>query len=86
MAIISRIVRHQQVTAETLLGAICVYVLLGLVFAYLDLAVQLVSGNSFFAQSGHHSAPDFVYYSFITMTTVGYGDLSPAEGFPAPPR
>jgi hypothetical protein len=82
VVILSRILRHQQVTIETLLGAICVYIVLGLVFSYLDFAVQLVAGSSFFAQSGPHNAPDFVYYSFITMTTVGYGDLSPAVGVP----
>jgi voltage-gated potassium channel len=82
VVILSRILRHPQVTAETLLGAICVYILLGLVFSYSDYAVQLVGGSSFFAQSGTHDAPDFVYYSYITMTTVGYGDLSPAVGLP----
>ena len=82
VVILSRILRHPQVTAETLLGAVCVYILLGLVFSYSDYAVQLVGGSSFFAQSGTHDAPDFVYYSYITMTTVGYGDLSPAVGLP----
>lgn len=82
VVILSRILRHPQVTAETLLGAVSVYILLGLVFSYSDYAVQLVGGSSFFAQSGTHDAPDFVYYSYITMTTVGYGDLTPAVGFP----
>jgi hypothetical protein len=82
VAVLSRILRHHQVTAETLLGAVCVYILLGLVFSYSDYAVQLVGGTSFFAQSGTHTAPDFVYYSYITMTTVGYGDFSPAVGIP----
>jgi hypothetical protein len=82
IVVLSRIVRHRQVTAETLLGAVCVYILIGLVFSYADYAVQLVGGGSFFAQSGTYGAPDFVYYSFITMTTVGYGDLTPAVGFP----
>ena len=80
-AILSRILRHDRVTQETLLGAISVYLLLGIIFACADFTVQLLSGESFFAQAGHHNAPDFVYYSVITMTTVGYGDLSPAMGF-----
>lgn len=82
IAIVWRIVRHARVTAETLLGAICVYILIGLVFSYLDLGYQLASGSSFFAQSGEHGPAAFVYFSFITMTTVGYGDLSPATGLP----
>ncbi len=82
VAILSRIIHHRRVTLETLLGAICVYVLIGLLFAYIDIAYQLLGGTSYFAQSGHHSPSDFVYFSFITMTTVGYGDLSPANGLP----
>jgi Ion channel len=82
VAVVSRIVHHTRVTVETLLGAICVYVLIGLLFAYVDLAYQLIAGSSYFAQQGHHGPSDFVYFSFITMTTVGYGDLSPAHGLP----
>jgi ion channel len=82
VAVVSRIVHHKEVTVETLLGAICVYVLIGLLFAYVDLAYQFIAGSSYFAQPGHHGPSDFVYFSFITMTTVGYGDLSPATGLP----
>jgi drug/metabolite transporter (DMT)-like permease len=82
LAVVSRIVRHKRVTAETLMGAVAVYVLIGLVFAYADYGLQLISQQSFFAQSGSHNEQTFVYYSFITMTTVGYGDLSPATGLP----
>ncbi len=82
IAILSRIARHTRVTAETLLGAICVYILIGLFFAYVDLAYQFIADTSYFAQPGQHGPSDFVYFSYITMTTVGYGDLSPATGFP----
>ncbi len=77
-----RILHHTRVTTQTVLGALCIYVLIGLVFANADYGVQLVSGNSFFAQSGHHGPADFVYFSYITMTTVGYGDLTPVTGLP----
>ncbi len=82
IVIIARIVHHEKVTIETLLGAISVYVLIGLVYGVADLSVQLISGSPFFAQPGVHTSPDFLYFSFITMTSVGYGDLSPALGFP----
>jgi hypothetical protein len=77
-----RVLHHRRVTTQTVLGALCIYVLIGLVFANFDYGVQLVSGNSFFAQPGQHGPADFAYFSYITMATVGYGDLSPATGLP----
>ena len=77
-----RILHHTRVTTQTVLGALCIYVLIGLVFANADYGVQLVSGSSFFAQPGQHGPADFAYFSYITMATVGYGDLSPATGLP----
>ncbi len=77
-----RILHHSRVTTQTVLGALCIYVLIGLVFANADYGLQLVSGSSFFAQPGHHGPADFAYFSYITMATVGYGDLSPATGLP----
>src|SRR6202012_2405640 len=77
-----RILHHRRVTRETIAGAVCIYVLIGMIFAQFDYGIQLVSGTSFFAQSGHHGLPDFAYFSYITMATVGYGDLTPAPGLP----
>lgn len=77
-----RLLHHSRVTTQTVLGALCIYVLIGLVFANFDYGVQLASGHSFFAQAGKHGPADFAYFSYITMATVGYGDLSPAVGLP----
>ncbi len=82
LAIGWRILHHRHVTRETIAGAVCIYVLIGLIFANFDYGIQLVSGSSFFAQSGQHGLPDFAYFSYITMATVGYGDLTPAPGLP----
>lgn len=77
-----RILHHRRVTRETIAGAVCIYVLIGLIFANFDYGIQLASGSSFFAQPGQHGLPDFAYFSYITMATVGYGDLTPAPGLP----
>jgi voltage-gated potassium channel len=73
--------KHETVTGETIMGALCIYVLIGMIFATLDYGIQLISGT-YFAQPGPHLVSDFVYFSYITMATVGYGDLTPAPGLP----
>ncbi len=82
LAIAWRILHHEHVSGETIAGAVCIYILIGMIFAIFDYGLQLASGTSFFAQSGHHGPPDFAYFSYITMATVGYGDLTPAPGLP----
>lgn len=79
---LSRILHHRRVTHETVLGALCVYVLIGLLFAFLFLAVEDLGDGSFFAQPGPHSQSEYLYFSFVTLTTLGFGDLSPAAGLP----
>ncbi len=77
-----RVLRHRRVTHETVLGALCTYVLVGLLFAFVYLAVQELRDGPFFAQPGEHVQSEYLYFSFVTLTTLGFGDLSPAVGLP----
>jgi Ion channel len=79
---ISRVLHHRRVTSETILGALCAYVLIGLLFAFLYLAVNDFRSEPFFAQPGPHSQGEFLYFSFVVLTTLGFGDLSPSVGLP----
>ena len=79
---LSRVLRHRRITHETVLGALCIYVLVGLLFAFLYLAVDDLFLDHFFAQTGSHEQSEYVYFSFVTLTTLGFGDLSPAVGLP----
>ena len=74
---ISRTLQHRRITHETVLGALCAYVLVGLLFAFVYLAVDELRDGSFFAQEGPHSQSEFVYYSFVSLTTLGFGDSRP---------
>jgi hypothetical protein len=78
LAIISRFLQHQQVTEQTVLAVICVYVLFGLIFALLIFGVNGITGRQFFVQNPTPSFADFVYFSFVVLTTLGFGDLTPA--------
>jgi hypothetical protein len=79
---LSRILQHRRVTYETVLGALCAYVLIGLLFAFAYLAVSDLRDGAFFAQPGPRSQGEFLYYSFVALTTLGFGDLSPSVGLP----
>jgi ion channel len=79
---IDRVLHHRRVTWETVLGALCAYVLIGLLFAFLYLAVDEFREAPFFAQPGSHDQGEFLYFSFVALTTLGFGDLSPSEGLP----
>lgn len=80
--ILRRLLGHEEVTVQTILGAICVYLLLGLVFAYVFIGVNGVSSEPFLAQGPDTQPQTYVYLSFITMATVGYGDYTPAGSLP----
>jgi hypothetical protein len=79
---LSRVLQHRRITHETVLGALCSYVLLGLLFAFCYLAVDSLRDAPFFVQPGPHVQSEFLYFSFVSLTTLGFGDLSPAVGLP----
>lgn len=70
-----RLVRHPRVQGSTILGALCIYLLLGQFFAYLFAALGALS-PPFFAAEAHPTAVDYLYFSYTSLTTVGYGDLT----------
>jgi uncharacterized membrane protein len=76
VAILHRIIRHETVGLETILGSICVYVLIAIAFAGIYGAVNETEPTGFFAQKVEPTNVDFLYFSFVTITTVGYGDLT----------
>jgi hypothetical protein len=78
VAIIWHLTRRMALSAETFLGAVCVYALIAQLFATLFSVTAIVAGQPFFVQTSHPSAMDYIYFSFVTMTTVGYGDYSSA--------
>lgn len=78
LAIVRRLRTQSAVTMRTVMGALCVYLFIGFFFAVVYTAVDLVEDTAFFAQTDAPGGVEFVYFSFITQATVGYGDLSPA--------
>jgi len=70
----------RQVTIRTMFGVLCIYLLIGTLFAFADGMIGDLASSPFFAQANHASQADYTYFSFATLTTVGYGDLTAALG------
>ena len=64
-----------RVTVEAVFGVLCLYILLGMFFAFVYGTVDHL-GQPFFAQNVQATIARCLYYSFTTLTTVGYGDLT----------
>lgn len=79
-AIVRRIWQHVEISVVTVLGAVCAYVLVGLSFAFAYEIVGAFGSRPFFAAQETGTRSDYVYFSFITMATVGYGDLAAQGG------
>ncbi len=79
-AIIRRIASHDHVSSQTLLGAMCCYVLFGLIYTFLYAGLARVQSSPLLTPAGSHSLSDYLFFSFTTLTTTGYGDLVPATG------
>jgi Ion channel len=77
-ALVSGLQKHfreeGQVTMQTVFGVLCIYLLVGLLFGVAFATIQEISDDPFFT-SGAGVRDDFLYFSYTTLTTVGYGDL-----------
>jgi hypothetical protein len=81
VVIIHSLIRRRVIDFRTVLGAICVYILLGMMWAFAFTAAGTFDSEPFFAQEAHATVADYLYFSFTTITTVGYGDLTAARSF-----
>jgi len=76
-ALIYQVATSAEVTLGIILGAIDGYLLLGMMGAGAFSIVEISAPGSFNGAGAGLTHPDLVYFSFITMATVGYGDISP---------
>jgi hypothetical protein len=76
VAIVRRLLAGLRITASTVLGALCVYLLAGLMFAYLFALIDTTDKGQFFVQVTHPPFVDYLYFSMVTLTTLGYGDFT----------
>jgi Ion channel len=76
-AVLRRVVTTAEVGSRTILGAISVYTVLGILFTFLYGTVERIQGTPFFEGAPHPAGSDFLFFSYTTLTTTGYGNLVP---------
>src|SRR5205809_632 len=77
LIIVMRFRRNLYVNVQSVLGAVCIYLVIGIVYANVDSALGHLTGQQFFAEAPAVTSSQFMYFSMVTLCTVGYGDLTP---------
>jgi hypothetical protein len=72
------VVDQGEANVRAVTGAICVYVLIGIVFIYLYGVIAVLGSADFFAQGTDGTRSLRLYFSFVTLGTLGYGDYTAA--------
>jgi len=75
VVVLHRILQHKVVTKQTLFGAVSAYVLIAIAFSYTFLYLDQTTADAFFGVA--ESTSSYMYFSLVTITTLGYGDLAP---------
>jgi voltage-gated potassium channel Kch len=79
IVIVQRVLTMVTVTLQSIFGAVSAYLILGLMFAAFYAAMFHLGGNHFFAGGRPGTTQTFQYFSFTTLTTLGYGDFTAAQ-------
>jgi hypothetical protein len=73
------VIGEREVNQQAVIGAICIFVLLGMLFTFVYSVAAVYGAGPFFTQDTDGTTAVRQYFSFVTLTTVGYGDYSPAS-------
>jgi hypothetical protein len=78
VVILSYVFRKKEVTSDVIMGSICAYLILGVTWAEIYSMLEVIQPGSFqMPQLADGESSSFVYFSFVTLTTLGYGDMVP---------
>ena len=72
------VIDQGEINEQSITGAICIYILLGIVFLFIFNAMSEIGSGPFFAQGTDGTRAIRLYFSYVTLATLGYGDYTPA--------
>jgi hypothetical protein len=74
-----RLAKAKKITPLEFLEAVNIYFFLGIIGSILFTSVYLTNGEAFNTPVPLHAPSSLIYFSFVTLTSLGYGDISPAS-------
>ena len=77
--VVRRVLAKPTVTIQSIYGALSAYLITGLMFASCYAAIDQLTNSDFFADNQPANTQTYQYFSFTTLTTLGYGDFTAAE-------
>jgi hypothetical protein len=88
--LLRHILRREEVTTDLILGGVCIYLMLGILFSQIFRVIEILSPGSFLVHgsplalgpgAGTPEGIHLIYYSFVTLTTLGYGEIVPMSSW-----
>jgi len=85
---LTSIFKTKKITSDLIYGSICIYFLLGIEWSFVYYLAEVmipgsfalsstIQGTQITANETHNNYPQYIYFSFTTLTTLGYGDITP---------
>jgi len=93
LIILKRIMSRQDITSQTIMASLCVYLILGYIWAFIYSMFESIQPGSFYINHSLFADPPtnrqhlfsqlyyFFYFSFTTLTTLGFGDILPSSSW-----
>ena len=81
ITVLSFIFSQDEITIDQIAGAAVVYLLMAIMWIYVYRVIEMINPGSFYIAQGQSTGQptSFLYYSFVTITTLGYGDIFPVS-------
>lgn len=73
-----------SITVNKIVGSVCIYMLLGIAWAILYIFMDVIDPGAFKGMTldlDNRNVWNYIYYSFVTLTTLGYGDINPVNQY-----
>ncbi|WP_133407176.1 ion channel [Parashewanella tropica] len=82
LVLMEAVFKAKRITGDIIAGSICIYLLLGFLWSFIYILCDLFLPNSFTMKPNSiESQYNYFYFSFVTLTSLGYGDISPNNPF-----